>query len=218
MHLFRWAASAAVAIGFSLHAGAWAQQRAPLTNGCGSGWNSYLVPDRIKPLACEFKSSCDRHVTCYGSCVNASLSDKPQCEYLRCEKGGDLFGQNECDGTRFNALKTAATARRAICDNNFYDDLVKFNPNRPQCRIFAWLYPFAVKVFGASAFIGIDGTTVAAFTEAEKQAYADAINTMLSQWSPEQLTRFEEGLKAGTIKVDLTKKLAFDPARGLFNP
>ncbi|WP_139352063.1 hypothetical protein [Polaromonas sp. A23] len=211
-------------VGFMLYvcASAQAQQPAPLsvpmTNGCGSGWNSYLVPDRIKPLACEFKASCDRHDICYGVCVNAVLSDKPQCEYLRCEKGGDLYRQNECDGTKFNALRIAAKARREICDGGFLTDLVNFNKNRPQCRVFAWLYPSVVRVLGASAFIGIDGSVAANFSEAEKQAYADAINAMLSQWSDERLVRFEEQLKTGAIRVDFTKKIAFDPARGLFNP
>ncbi|MFV5215139.1 hypothetical protein ACLIIZ_15585 [Azonexus caeni] len=187
-------------------------------NGCGSGWNSYLVPDRIRPLACEFKAACDRHDRCYGACENVSQVEKPQCEYLRCQKGGDLHGQDECDGTRFNALRSAAMARKDICDSNFYADLVTLNPNRPQCRVFSWLYPFAVKVLGASAFIGIDGTVTAAFSEEQKQAYADAINAMLSQWTPEQLLRFEEELKSGEIKVDFTKQLKFDSARGLFNP
>ena len=151
-------------------------------------------------------------------CENASLTERPQCEYRRCERGGDLHGQSDCDGTRFRALRSASMERKAFCDTSFYSDLVSLNPDRPQCRLFSWLYPFAVKVFGASAFIGVDGTVTAAFTEEQKQVYADAINAMLSQWSPEQLGRFEEGLKSGSIKVDFTKQLAFDSARGLFNP
>jgi len=203
------------AASFAMQPSTWAQSP---VNGCGSGWNSYLVPDRIKPLRCEFKAACDRHDICYGDCENASLLDKPQCEYRRCKTGGDLYGQSECDGTRFAALRKAATQRKTICDKNFYTDLVNLNPDRPQCRVFTWLYPFAVKVLGESAFIGIDGSVTAAFTEAQKQTYADAINAMLTQWTPQQLVQFEEGLKSGAIKVDLTRQLAFDPARGLFNP
>lgn len=211
-------------VGLALYAagGAQAQQPAPtpapMTNGCGTGWNNYLVPDKIKPLACDFKASCDRHDVCYGACANAVLADNPQCEYLRCERGGDLYGQSDCDGTKFRALFNAAKTRRATCDVKFGTDLGTFNQNRPQCQFFAWLYPSVVKVLGASAFLGIDGTVAASFTEAEKQAYADAVNAMLSQWSGDQLNRFEAQVKAGAIRVDFTKKLAFDPARGLFNP
>ena len=66
-------------------------------NGCGSGWSVYLVLDSIPLAHCTFRAACDGHDDCYGKC-EGRVQDRraPQCEYLRCRQGGDLFKQPAC--------------------------------------------------------------------------------------------------------------------------
>ena len=37
-------------------------------NGCGTGWNNWLVPDSIPVLQCKFTEACNQHDLCYGNC------------------------------------------------------------------------------------------------------------------------------------------------------
>ena len=40
----------------------------PGPNGCGTGWNTWLVPDSLPVLSCAFESACNAHDVCYGKC------------------------------------------------------------------------------------------------------------------------------------------------------
>lgn len=104
------------------------------TNGCGSGVERYVVPDRLKIIGCDFKQSCDQHDVCYGACSSTLQNNMPpQCEYLRCQLGGDLYGSNICDSVKFRRLRIAAEERRAKCDAEFMVNLVKNNPGNSRC-------------------------------------------------------------------------------------
>jgi hypothetical protein len=191
---------------------------AQAANGCGSGWNRPFVPDRIRPLACDFKQACDRHDVCYGACEDSKNAKIPQCEYLRCEKGGDLVGQSACQSVFFDNLREAARTRKEICDKAFALDLVDLNPNRPQCSFFSWLYPNAVRLFGKSSFVGIDPASSSTLSQEEQEKSLDAIDALFKEWSAAQIKTFEEQVRNGAIKLDFDRPLRFDQHRGLFNP
>jgi len=208
--IIRWLAAVALSI---VHSLSLAQQ----ANGCGSGWDRYVIPDRLDIVGCDFKRSCDNHDTCYGACAAGSKSaPSPQCEYLRCERGGDLFGSKACDGIRFKRLSIAAAERRAVCDANFMVDIVKLNPGNSRCTLFSAIYPSAVRVLGSRAFLGVDAMP-AGWTDAQKQAYADAINELFSRWPNSRIDQYSNALKRGEIKVDFEKPMVFDPGVGLVN-
>lgn len=38
-------------------------------NGCSSGWNEKLVPDRVRALGVDFTKSCKNHDNCYSKCL-----------------------------------------------------------------------------------------------------------------------------------------------------
>ncbi len=72
-------------------------------NGCGSGWNEVLVPDKIAALGINFESSCATHDNCYGACND-----------------GGIYSETNraiCDDT------DGKSARRAICDQTFQTDM-----------------------------------------------------------------------------------------------
>jgi hypothetical protein len=186
-------------------------------NGCGTGWNRYLVPDRIKLVGCEFKAACDAHDICYGACESGGAQAKEsQCEYLRCQSGGNLHGQAICDDAQFRKLRIASVNRRAECDGKFLIKLQEINPEKPHCTLFTALYPFAVRVLGGKAFIGADSLD-AQYSEEEKRKYAEALNQLFEKWPQEKLRQFEADFKAGNTKLDMTKPIRFDATRGLIN-
>lgn len=189
------------------------------TNGCGSGWNTYLVPDRLPLSSCEFKSACDVHDICYGKCEGLKPSDRPpQCEYLRCRKGGDLVGSDTCINVKYVRLEKAANERKGQCDAKFYNNLVSTNPNRPVCRVFAAIYGKAVELLAGGAFIGIGATLSGGLSEAQVDRSLAAINELLTSLSPDQLAAYEKALSEGKVAIDWSKELAFSKQRLLYNP
>lgn len=129
-------------------------QSATRPNGCGSGWERFIVPDRIKLIGCDFRASCDQHDLCYGACgTYESGKSPPQCEYLRCKEGGDLYGKEECDSIKFRRLGITAEQRRVKCDADFMINIVANNPGNARCELFSAVYPFAVRVLGSKAFV-----------------------------------------------------------------
>ena len=72
---------------------------APTVNGCGSGWNTYLVPDRDYSIIgylfdVDFKVACNKHDACYGTCAE----NKATCDtnlyngmIQECDKIPNLF-------------------------------------------------------------------------------------------------------------------------------
>jgi hypothetical protein len=186
------------------------------TNGCGTGWNRYLIPDKIQFLGCDFKSACDAHDVCYGQCTLASSKDLPQCQYLRCLPGGDLYGKPRCEDVPFGKLKLEAESRRAKCDGSFLVDLASNNLGKPKCTLLTALYPFAVRVLGSSAFLGMESVELG-FTENQKVSYANAVNRVLAEWTDEKIREYVDKLKSGVVKVDFSKEIRFDPSIGLIN-
>lgn len=187
------------------------------SNGCGSGWERYVIPDRLNIIGCDFKQSCDNHDACYGACMSrAQQVSSPQCDYLRCERGGDLFGLKTCDGIRFKRLRVAAAERRAVCDANFMVDIVKLNPGNARCTLFSAIYPSAVRVLGARAFVGVDALDIS-WTEEQKVPYASAINELYRHWSTSRIEQYINAINVGEVKVNFDKPIVFDPDVGLVN-
>ena len=54
-------------------------------------------------------------------------------------------------------------------------------------------------------------------SSADKARYADAVNKLLATWPEERIAKFAQQLKDKTSSVDLTKPIAFDTQRGLYN-
>lgn len=188
------------------------------TNGCGTGWNRYLVPDRIKLIGCDFKQACDSHDVCYGKCSTYEPGKAPkQCEYLRCETNGDLVGRPICDSIGFRENRIAAEERRAKCDATFMIDISRTNPDNPRCDFFSGLYPFAVRVLGGKNFLGMDSLDQVSMSETDKTLYAKAINELLETWPDNKISDLANKIRKGTSGIDLSKPLFFDPEKGLVN-
>lgn len=188
------------------------------TNGCGTGWNRYLVPDRIKILGCEFRAACDSHDICYGKCSNYGKdSSPPQCQYLRCEKGGDLWGTEVCDSVPFKKNRIAADLRRAECDAKFMINISKLNPENRRCDIFSGFYPFVVRALGGNNFLGMENSPTASLSEAERIEYANAINLAFSTLPDDELAEIFEQTQGDKPTLDLSKPIEFDPRFGLRN-
>lgn len=98
----------------------YSQKELPDTNGCGTGWNTWLVPDSIPVLQCKFTEACNQHDLCYSNCEGHSLdSNYPECEYLRCKVGGDLYDKDEtCINHHFRQLFIDERARKKIVTIN----------------------------------------------------------------------------------------------------
>lgn len=208
-------AATAISLYTVIQGAAWAQP----TNGCGSasGIGKYVIPDSLSIIGCNFKKSCDNHDICYGACIPGTpKASLPQCEYRKCEPGGELYGQEICDGVKFKRLQTVAEERRAVCDARFMVDIVKLNPGNARCTFFSGIYPFAVRVLGTSSFVGIEQYPNT-WTEAQKQAYAHAINEFYRQWSDARIEMYIQAFNRGDIKVDFGAPIVFDPKTGLKN-
>ncbi len=126
-------------------------------NGCGSGWSVYLVPDSIPLAHCTFRAACDGHDDCYGKC-EGRVQDRraPQCEYLRCREGGDLFERPLCQSDpKFAKLDREAQKRRSKCDVEIGAKIREINAGKPVCQAFAYVYENAVKRFGNPFFKGL---------------------------------------------------------------
>jgi hypothetical protein len=190
--------------------------KAQMTNGCGTGWNRYIVPDEIQPLGCSFRAACDGHDVCYGRCVETPLNGQtraPHCEYLDCEPGGVLAGNEVCDTQRFDVLRRLAHRRRTQCDAQFMLDLDANNADKPRCLLFTAFYPFMVRVLGGSAFLGADASAVIVPLE-ERKSYMDAFNAMLTGWSDVQMQVYANRLRAGQVGTDFSGPIVFDPLTG----
>lgn len=112
-------------------------------NGCGSGWNAPVVPDRIGLLCIDFRASCAAHDNCYSKCL----------------KGGENFGKPICEQSSFEQRE----GRRAICDTSF-KAMMKRGCNstacdpvrKAVCRGVAAIYAVAVNAGGGGSFKGVE--------------------------------------------------------------
>jgi len=64
----------------------------------------------------------------------------PQCEYLRCRQGGDLFKQPACQSDPKFAKLDREVKRRSKCDAEIGAKIREINEGRPVCHAFAYVY------------------------------------------------------------------------------
>ncbi|MFM9846054.1 MAG: hypothetical protein ACKVP3_02710 [Hyphomicrobiaceae bacterium] len=180
-------------------------------NGCGSGWNTYLVPDSIPLLRCTFRKACDDHDGCYGKCLGRVRDPQaPECEYLRCNKDGDLHGTRECDrSVKFAQLAKSAMDRRKTCDVNIGRAIREANTGRPVCQAFAYTYEKAVKDLGESYFAGLDPAAQA--VGQPQHEYEQAIREFFELGSPAEFEAFNKN------PPSFIAPLKFVRGRGLVN-
>ena len=178
-------------------------------NGCGSGWSVYLVPDSIPLAHCTFRAACDGHDDCYGKC-EGRVQDRraPQCEYLRCREGGDLYKQPRCQSDpKFAKLDREAQKRRSACDKEIGAKIRKINAGKPVCQAFAYVYENAVKRFGDPFFKGIRISSLLQ----SKEEYDDAIREFFRRGMPDEF----EAFNAHPPSFD--RDLTYEPGKGLIN-
>jgi hypothetical protein len=180
-------------------------------NGCGAGWSIYLVPDSIPVAQCRFKAACDAHDNCYGKCEGRARDPKaPECEYLRCRKGGDLDGASVCEtSAKFSRLAGAAIDRRRKCDVSLGQQIREDNKEKWVCAAFAYVYEHAVKTFGDAYFQGLDA--VAGNIKQPKEEYDAAIREFFRQGTPAEFGAFLDN------PPDLTKDIRYVKGKGLVN-
>lgn len=185
------------------------------TNGCGSGWNVWVVPDSIPLARCTFASCCNDHDFCYGKCEGRTDS---QCSYLRCKRGGDLFRSDRCK-TDMSLVKSAldANKRRATCDNKFYEDMRAINKGKWVCEALAIVYRDAVKEWGDASFSGVDAIAAVPAWKQSPSAYNAALREFFKSGSQEQFASFVKAADQGQPLVQLKQPVRFDRARGLVN-
>lgn len=198
------------------------QAQSIAVNGCGSGWNTYLVPDSIPLLNCKFEKPCNRHDACYGKCILGTPdAANPACRYLECKPGGSLAGQSICFSKQFIQLAQNANQRRLACDINFYADLIKENPRNLACQTFSALYREMVMVFGSSSFLGAGSDSdLASYQWSIPYETEQAISEMLTYQSHNPMISTIQRLdSSGTTgkKLDLSKPVIYDKQQGLIN-
>ncbi len=184
-------------------------------NGCGTGWNKYLVPDRIPVLNCEFGDSCNKHDACYSVCLNRIDGE---CEYRRCRPGGDLEGSPLClSDANLITLAEQARIRRNTCDLTFHSDLRNTNRGKVACEALAIVYRDAVKLWGHSAFSGFGLATLPEAWKQPQDQYNKAIADFFANASADDFRRFVESADRGDPSVNLCGRLSYSTASGLTN-
>jgi len=189
-------------------------------NGCGTGWNAYLVPNSIKLAGCVFKPACDAHDRCYDKCrAPEAVSASPQmCAYLDCRRDGKYYGQGVCKSEYYEKSKWDAAVRRTSCDTGFYTNLLNINQGTLICEAFSWFYLKAVQKFGEGAFFGAAPVSAARedeipFTGTSRKAVEEFFNSGTEQ----QFKQLIEDLKSTRPVVDPSQPLIYDPSSGLKN-
>jgi hypothetical protein len=188
-------------------------------NGCGSenGFDRKVVPNEISISKCTFLDSCNKHDICYSQCsFPFKKGDPPQCEYLRCKKGGDLFNKQECQSNDMIALNNIANIRKADCDGEFLKNIVKNNNGKDSCIAWAHFYTAAVGIGGKGAFLGATDHD-AIWTEEEKKNYYSAFQMFFENFTEEEIKNFKNKLDTGQITLDMNKQIIFIPNVGLKN-
>ena len=108
-------------------------------NGCGSGWNESLVPERIGLFGVDFDKACEQHDICYSRCIE-SCKEKD--------------GTDKCDDT-----PSKVTERKLSCDNTFEESMEKTCTSKTYwkktaCSTMALGYSIVVRVAGGGSFHG----------------------------------------------------------------
>jgi len=188
-------------------------------NGCGSekGLDRKIVPNEISISKCIFLDACNKHDICYSQCsAPFKQGDPPQCEYLRCRKGGDLFNKQECQSNDMIALNNRANIRKTRCDAQFLEDIVTNNNGKDSCIAWAHFYTAAVGIGAKGAFLGATDHD-AIWTEEEKKNYYAAFQMFFDSFSEAEIKDFMDKYKANQINLDMNKPIIFIPNVGLRN-
>ncbi|OEZ90941.1 hypothetical protein JAB9_51360 [Janthinobacterium sp. HH107] len=184
-------------------------------NGCGSGWNVWVVPNSIPLLVCSFASCCNDHDTCYSHCEGRIDGE---CAYMRCKEGGDLYHSPRCtQDIRLVKSTVDAINRKHLCDNNFYIAMRSINRGKPPCEALAIVYRDAVKVWGDPSFNGMgNAETVPAWKQAKEQ-YDGALQEFFLKGTASQFEDFVRRTDERVRPTNLSLPLKFDQQRGLIN-
>jgi hypothetical protein len=184
-------------------------------NGCGSGWSTYVVPDKIALLQCTMKSACDAHDDCYSVCKGRTDGI---CLYQKCRAGGELAGQDAClIQPALIQSAGAAMTRRAQCDVKLAEAIIDANPNRWPCRAIAIIYREAVKLWGDGAFAGYGSDQTPAAWKQSQADYEAAIAAFLAKASEADFRKFVESYEQGTDKLNFCGRLQYVDGQGLRN-
>jgi hypothetical protein len=184
-------------------------------NGCGSGWNVWVVPNSIPLFSCKFKSCCDDHDYCYSRCEGRVDSE---CVYMRCREGGDLYGTSQCttDEELLNS-RIDADNRKRSCDNNFYARMREINKGKSVCEALAIVYRDAVKKWGDPSFSGLGEFAVPEAWSQPKEDYDSALIRFFSAGTKKQFSDFVRSNDQNNSEVHLDKPLRYDAKAGLQN-
>lgn len=183
-------------------------------NGCGSGWNTALVPDKIRILQCTMQTACDAHDTCYGQCEKRTDGE---CAYRRCRADGDLAGKPEC---RINPLfiksESDAMVRRAACDVKLASAIIESNPGRWACKAVAIIYREAVRRWGNPSFSGFAKWDKPAAWRQTQAEYETAIASFIEKSTDEDFKTFVQSFESEKPQVDFCGRLQYSD-EGLTN-
>lgn len=184
-------------------------------NGCGSGWNTALVPDKIGLLGCTMKNACDAHDTCYGLCEKRTDGE---CAYRRCRVGGDLAGKPACrvDAALLKSEGDAMT-RRSVCDSKFAAAIMESNPERWACKAVAIIYREAVKKWGNPNFSGYGGWSEPAAWKQSQQDYEKAIALFVEKSTDTEFRQFVKSFDTDKPDVNFCARLRYSSTSGLEN-
>jgi hypothetical protein len=187
------------------------KEKSQYENGCGTGWNSYLVPNYIPLANCILEAACNAHDVCYSKCLIKENQDNPLCKYKQCLKSGRK--EKKCGSPDYMDIRKQAMDRKTMCDNNFYGQIINDNQNKPICKNFARLYKFAVVHFGKDAFsgMGISGGV----TEEQKNGNHIALNNLLTRWSENRIQSYLSDVESGKLTINWEKPLIFNESSGL---
>jgi hypothetical protein len=168
-------------------------------NGCGAK-DGIKVPDKL--VGCELKAACNNHDLCYAKCLpGGQYFTAPHCQYMRCQKGGDLARTPLCQGDSFKALAVEARARRAKCDQGLLTEIKHTNKTNPMCGAVAGAYYTAVVRAGGGHFNGY-----------EVQEVMKAVDKLTTDKSKGELAQLEHQGFDGKAPLLNELKLASKPS------
>lgn len=184
-------------------------------NGCGSGWSTHVVPDKIRLLNCSMKGSCDTHDKCYSEC-EGRVDDI--CEYQKCRPKGKLYGSISCaTDNHLIVLGRAAQVRRAICDDKLAFDIATSNPASWGCQAVAIIYRKAVKLWGDDAFNGYSASDQPLAWAQTQEEYDKAIADFIEFSDENDFRKFVESAQSTKPNVNFCGRLMYSKELGLTN-
>lgn len=187
------------------------KEKSNFENGCGTGWNTYLVPDNIPLANCKLQAACNAHDVCYSKCLAVENKDNSLCIYKKCLIAGNK--EKICGSPAYVRIRQQAMDRKTSCDSNFYSQIIADNQSKPICKNFARLYKFAVTHLGKSAFsgMGISG----GLTKEQQNENLNALNNLLTKWPENRIQSYLSDVESGKVNINWEKPLTFNENSGL---